>query len=57
MLHAKARFALVRNIVAHVAVVCVFVCRLLAATPLRREAAMEVRTEKEIRSLIYPIYA
>ena len=40
MLHVKAGFALSRSIVAHVSEYCAFVCRYLAATPSRREAAM-----------------
>jgi len=40
MLHVKAGFALSRSIVAHVSEYYAFVCRYLAATPSRREAAM-----------------
>ena len=47
MLHARARFALVPSIVAHVAGVCAFVCRILAAPPWRRKATIVMRTKKE----------
>ena len=47
MLHARARFALVPSIVAYVAGVCAFVCRILAAAPSRRKAAIVMRTKKE----------